>query len=256
MTESAAAAGSEDDWDDHWTRFADSASTNPAQQYRRRLILDRIVARSGLRVLDIGSGQGDLAASLAEALPGVEIAGIELSEVGVRLASEKVPQGRFRQVDLLEATAPPEELAAWADAAVCAEVLEHLDDPITFLRHASAFLRPGATLVVTVPAGPRSAYDKHIGHRRHYDVHALRSLLEDGGYVVREIRAAGFPFFNVYKSLVVLRGQKLVQDAEFGAGEESAVVRLASAAFRFLFRFNSQRTRWGWQLVAVASRPD
>src|SRR4051794_16998345 len=94
-------SSSVDDWDDHWSRFADSASTNPAQLYRRRLILDRIPPGREFRALDIGSGQGDLAAELRAARPDVEIAGIELSDVGVRLAAEKVPEGKFRRVDLL-----------------------------------------------------------------------------------------------------------------------------------------------------------
>jgi hypothetical protein len=112
-------------------------------------------------------------------------------------------------------------------------------------------------LVVTVPAGPRSAYDKHIGHRRHYTRHDLRALLSSAGFTVEEVRAAGFPFFNLYKSLVILRGSRLIVDAEAGEGRESLVMRLASAVFRGLFLANTSRTPWGWQLVAVArAEPD
>lgn len=257
MADEAPPAGvGTDDWDDHWSRFADSASSNPAQLYRRRLILDRIPAGVERRVLDIGSGQGDLAADLHAARPEVDIAGIELSDVGVKLAAAKVPTGTFRQVDLLADAPVPEGLEAWADIAVCAEVLEHLDDPARFLANAKRFLRPGCRLIVTVPAGPRSAYDRHIGHRRHYRRSDLTSLLTDAGFRVEEVRAAGFPFFNVYKTLVVLRGDRLVKDAEFDGAEEPLAVRLASAAFRGLFRLNTTRTPFGWQLVAVAVLPD
>ena len=40
---------------------------------------------------------------------------------------------------------------------------------------------PPAPLVVTVPGGPMSAFDHHIGHRRHYDIPDLTALLEGRG---------------------------------------------------------------------------
>jgi SAM-dependent methyltransferase len=220
------------------------------------LIVSRLPAERGLRVLDIGSGQGDLAADLVAARPDLDVAGVELSAVGVRLAAEKVPSGRFRQVDLLHDAELPDELRGWARVAICAEVLEHLDDPARFLQRARELMAPGCRVIITVPAGPRSAYDRHIGHRRHYDVADLTALLRAAGLRVEHVRAAGFPFFNVYKGLVILRGERLIQDADFGDRGESLPVRAVSAAFRVLFRLNASKTPWGWQLVALATAPD
>ena len=47
-----------DDWDAHWTDYAESAAKNPSQEYRRRLILSLIDKKRDagpLRILDIGS---------------------------------------------------------------------------------------------------------------------------------------------------------------------------------------------------------
>lgn len=250
----ARSRGVEDDWNAHWDRFGDSATRNPAQLYRRRLILQRVPAL-GQRLLDIGSGQGDLAADVHRARPDIEVAGIELSDVGVESSRAKVPAGRFHQIDLLAGGDPVEGLAAWADVAVCSEVLEHLDDPLLFLENATPYLAAGCRLVVTVPGGPRSAYDRHIGHRRHFTCRALAQLLEGAGFRVEEVRAAGFPFFNLYKLMVVLRGRRVIQDAEKPAGDEPGVVRLVSQVFNLLFRLNLQTTSWGWQVVAVATAP-
>ena len=53
------------------------------------------------RVLDIGSGQGDLLAAMRPHWPTAELAGIELSAEGVRRSQVKVPDARFVQLDLM-----------------------------------------------------------------------------------------------------------------------------------------------------------
>ncbi len=95
--------------------------------------------------------------------------------------SAKVPDARFVQLDLTtEATRRTGDCADWADLAVCSEVLEHVDDPARLLRSAMQYVAPGGTVVVTVPGGPRTAFDRHIGHRRHYTTDALRAVLDAG----------------------------------------------------------------------------
>ncbi len=132
---------------------------------------------------------------------------------------EKVPGANVVQIDLLEASAHTRIEGIGADVAVCCEVLEHLDDPATFLKAARSALAPGATLFVTVPGGPRSAFDRLIGHRRHYSPGELRVLLEAGGFTVSSAYGAGFPFFNLYRLVVIARGDKLASDV--GAGGTS-----------------------------------
>jgi hypothetical protein len=102
--------------------------------------------------------------------------------------------GRFRPQKLLQPVSAECPYLGWADYAVCSEVLEHLDDPALFLRNSAALMSPGCTLIVTVPGGPMSAFDRHIGHRKHYLVSELRGLLERSGFSVKTAMAAGFPF--------------------------------------------------------------
>src|ERR1017187_8051755 len=134
-----------------------------------------------------------------------------------------------------------------ATHALCSDVLEHLDDPGVLLRHAAAYMAPGCQLVVTVPGGWRSAFYSHIGHRRHYTPAQLRGLLESAGFAVERAYAAGFPFFNLYRMLVTLRGQELVAEAARGP---TLLMRAAGAIFEALFRLNLMHP-WGWQTLAV-----
>ena len=135
-------------------------------------------------------------------------------------------------------------------------MLEHLDDPAGFLSEARAYLRPGAALLVTVPGGPMSAFDRYIGHRRHFTRESIRAVLEQAGFVVNGVRMAGFPFFNLYRLAVIARGKKLARDVEAGhKGAASIFADFVMAVFRLLFRLNYADSTLGWQVVAIARKP-
>jgi 2-polyprenyl-3-methyl-5-hydroxy-6-metoxy-1,4-benzoquinol methylase len=251
-----AARVARDDWEGHWRDYTEAAEHNPAQRYRRQVVcklLERYGCSGEACILDIGSGQGDLAADLRREFPRSEIAGLELSDTGVQVASDKVPGARFFQRDLLEAAGDLGPLRGWAQYAICSEVLEHLDDPGLLLANASQYLAPGCILVVTVPGGPKSEFDLHIGHRRHYAAAVLRSLLEASGFGVELATTAGFPFFNLYRLVVIMRGRRLIADVDCrSSGWASWVARAVMALFRPLFALNVTGTGLGWQTVAVA----
>jgi SAM-dependent methyltransferase len=247
----------EDDWEQHWREYSDSAEINPAQRYRSRLALELLRVGDGeARVVDIGSGQGDFAAELKRRHPRCEVLGLEYSQSGIDVASAKVPTATFLRRDLTIDAEPPPEYRAWGTHAMCIEVLEHVDSPRSLLANAAAYLGSGCRLVVTVPGGPMSAYDKHIGHRRHYTPTELRRLLTEAGFEVEVATTAGFPFHNLYRLVVILRGRKLADDVAAGSsGYTSTLARVVMRVFDVLFRTSLQSSRWGWQMVAVARVP-
>jgi SAM-dependent methyltransferase len=248
-----------DDWEAHWTSYADSNGVNPAQAYRRMLILRALALGSAsqpVRLLELGSGQGDFAHDVLATYPGIELCGLDLAAAGVEIARRKVPEGAFFQQDLTRPVAIPDRYQGWATHAVCSEVLEHLDDPVAVLRNVRALLAPGCKLVITVPSGPMSAFDKHIGHRGHFTAERLEQTLSAAGFEVPDLRGAGFPFFNLYRLVVVARGEALIRDAAGGEGKPLPLAaRGMIRLFSWLFRMNSQVGRRGWQLVAVAVEP-
>jgi trans-aconitate methyltransferase len=248
-----------DDWEEHWSEFTAAAESNPAQRYRRKVLLRLLHVHgcgTGARILDIGSGQGDLAADLCSEFTRADVLGIELSATGVEVAKKKVPCARFLQRDLLGSSELPQEFLRWAQFATCSEVLEHLDEPRQLLSNATEYLAPGCVLIVTVPGGPRSAFDTHIGHRQHFTDASITRLLEDCGF--QDVRAmrAGFPFFNLYRLVVILRGKKLVVDAAASSrGSMSIVARTVMRVFGILFKVNLSDSPWGWQMVAIGRWP-
>ena len=99
-----------------------------------KLLLNQIrsVGSEVALLLDIGSGQGDFLAMVAQSGGVRRCVGFELSEVGVGISRAKVPTATFHQVDLF---APPAEVSCLenqADVVVCSEVIEHVDDRSAF----------------------------------------------------------------------------------------------------------------------------
>lgn len=256
MTASTMPSAGADDWDRHWDDFSAANERNPAQLYRHRLGLRLLdCSGPGVRLLDVGSGQGAFLATAARRCPQAELAGLELSAQGVREARAKVPSARVEQRDLLADGVDPGVLAGWATHAFCSEVLEHVDDPVRLLCTARDHMAPGCRLVVTVPGGRMSAFDRHIGHRRHFSPVDLARVLGDAGFEVPMATGAGFPFFNLYRALVIARGDRLVGDvgASGAGGSPTRAARIAMYGFRPLFRLNLARSPWGAQTVAVAA---
>lgn len=250
-----------DDWDSHWGAFGEALAGSPANGFRIRLALSLLTRPlAGSVVLDIGSGQGEFAVYLKRLYPDLTIWGAEYSARGVELGRVTAKASgldvKFRQADLLqpvtlEAGQPP------AQYAVCSEVLEHVEDPVRLLRNSMSLLAPGCRVVITVPGGPRSAFDKHIGHHRHFTAAALRGVLTDAGYRVERVVRAGFPVFNLYKLAIIARGERFITDvADLVPGRKPSMAELATTrVLDTAFKYTIPNFPLGWQLAAAAYVP-
>lgn len=250
-------AQDEDDWESHWATFGDAARGNPANVFRTNIIARLLGRLDGSdRLIDVGCGEGDLLVDMHERFPTTQLLGVDISQEGISRAQKLVPSAEFFQVDLLDPGPELQRFDRFATHGVCSEVLEHLDDPVTFLRNAKSLFVPGSPMVVTVPAGPRSKFDRFIGHRQHFTPQRLRSILEEAGFEVSTIRSAGFPFFTLYRLTVIARGDRLLNDVQVKENKElTPVVRLALALFGLMFKFNLPSFPFGWQLVALVHIP-
>jgi SAM-dependent methyltransferase len=247
-----------DDWDRHWLAHSVAATYNPAQAFRRELVAHWLNEQSpgaDSHLLDIGSGQGDLIASLVRLFSGIEIAGVEISSTGIEQSRAKAPTARFFQRDLQMTPASDDVLIGWASLAVCSEVLEHVDEPETVLANAARYLQPGSRVFITVPGGPISAFDRYIGHRRHFDEASLRQMITAAGLIPERVSGVGFPFFNLYRMAVIFREKTLIKDVYEETGPDLGWgVRAAMRAFSFVLKRKLNSSSNGWQMVAVARK--
>jgi SAM-dependent methyltransferase len=171
--------------------------------------------------------------------------------------------GLAARVDVLQADV--ERLPAQAesfDAAVCGDVLEHLEDDDAAVGAIASALKPGGVLALTVPAGANRLdwLDEWAGHYRRYEAASLRALLTRNGLSVERLQRWGFPVMELYERLVQRPG--LARSGAPGASN-GALARLARSApstalFGTLFRCDrlfEGRCQRGTAFLAVARKP-
>ena len=106
----------------------------------------------GQRVLDLGSGVGDVAMLVARMVgPSGEVVAIERDRNSIAKASARVSEAGFHNVSFNESNVNeiPHEKAF--DAAVGRFILMYLPDPVATLRSISQVVRPGGVIVFQEP---------------------------------------------------------------------------------------------------------
>jgi SAM-dependent methyltransferase len=107
----------------------------------------------GQRILDLGSGVGDVAMLAATLVgPSGEVVGVERDMNSIARARARVAQACLRNVTFIESDV--NEIAADQpfDAAVGRFILEFLPDPLAALRSISRLVRPGGVLAFHEPS--------------------------------------------------------------------------------------------------------
>jgi len=111
-------------------------------------LLDAVGAGPGVRLLDVATGPGHLAARAAER--GASVVGVDVSPAMVEIAQRLYPAVEFRSGDAEALPFPP----ASFDAVVMNYGLLHLSRPELAIAEAFRLLRPGGRIGFTVWAPP------------------------------------------------------------------------------------------------------
>lgn len=159
-----------------------------AEAYNR-WIIERLGETFGPRVLEVGSGIGNLTRLLLESggierLTATDLCPNALAELESRLDCDPLDTCVWNSNEPL-----PEHLSGQFDTVICSNVLEHVEKHAEALGSMAQALAPGGLLHLLVPAGPAifSKMDHELGHFRRYRSKGLRSLLTDSGFRVQRL---------------------------------------------------------------------
>lgn len=146
-------------------------------------------ARAARQILDIGCGTG---ATLDHLKRYGEAQGVDLSEMALEFCRRRGHQ----RVILGSATELPFAAGAF-DLITVLDVIEHLDDDVLGLSEIRRVLKPGAPVVIFVPAfqtlwGPN---DDQSHHKRRYRLGQLRDRVKAAGLRVERISYANMAMF-------------------------------------------------------------
>ncbi|TWI65278.1 3-demethylubiquinone-9 3-methyltransferase [Pseudoduganella lurida] len=146
-------------WWDPTSEFRPLHDINP-------LRLEWINARAplaGRKVIDIGCGGGILSESMAR--KGGDVTGIDLSQRALKVADlHSLESGVQVRYKLIAAEDMAAEEAGQYDVVTCMEMLEHVPDPASIVRAATALVKPGGHVFFsTLNRNPKSYLFAVIG---------------------------------------------------------------------------------------------
>ncbi len=196
---------------------------------------------AGSDVLDVGCGEGHVAAALVER--GCRVWGIEIdpeAAVAARISCEAVVVGDVMGVSHESLGSRP------FDVILLLDVLEHLVDPLVALRHVTAWLAPGGRVIVSIPNVAHAAVRLALlqgrfeysetglldeTHLRFFDRRSLGALIHDAGLAVFD----------------ELRVRRRVDETEIEVDLDALPVELRSIA-------TAERDAETYQFLVIAGR--
>jgi SAM-dependent methyltransferase len=230
--------------DDYWRKMA-------APRARVAELATLLAELAPSKVVDLGSGGGELLAEVHGRCPGVALSGIDIATAQVESNRRRQPAIDWHVADLDAPDAVPPALRGAFDVVIASELIEHLDHPERLLRNARDLARPAeGHLLLSTQSGPLRETERRVGHRRHWSRVEIRTALLEAGWTPLRVWNCGFPFHDLskwYANRDPDGAMARFADRPYGLQED-----LICYALRTAFRLNSRR--FGAQLFAVARR--
>lgn len=222
---------------------------------RRRLFTSEITReglKPGARILDVGTSTGTNLRMLRD-IGFSEVEGLDFSIEAIRYCAEK-GLGTVRQGDIC---AMPFEDSVF-DLVLATDIIEHVEDDDRAVSEIARVLKPGGTVLVTVPAFQSlwGLQDRVAQHKRRYLRKELLTRLTEAGLSVKRCYYFNYVLFApiwTARRLIDLFGVKMNSEAELNS---PLVNRILDGIFTFDVKTaHLIRPPFGVSLLALAGKP-
>jgi len=146
-----------------WNAAAYAANSVVQQSWARELIA-QLPLRGDERILDVGCGDGKVTAELARAVPRGSVTGVDASPQMIEFAETTFPPAKNSNLTFRIADARKIKFDRPFDLIFSNAALHWVDDHQTFLKRASACLRPAGRLVISC-GGKGNAHEVFLALR-------------------------------------------------------------------------------------------
>ena len=213
---------------------------------------------AGYRVLEVGCGSGNTLRVLEAVCRRGFVVGLDSEREGLATARQRVSCG----VIAADLRALPFDPSIAFDVVAMFDVLEHIPDDGAALAATRSRMRPGATLLITVPAAPElwGPFDEAAHHCRRYTIGTLSAVLQSCGFDVRYLSpfmASLYPLAWLKRRL--LRSRRLGTASTDAVLDDLRVVPVVNACLAWLLAAEAgpiaarRRLPFGTSLLAIAT---
>ncbi len=183
-----------DYYEELWERLPDELEP---PDFAVRAGFAKAEVQPGDRVLDLGCGDGDLTAVLAQA--GARALGVDVAEAALARARRRHPSLSFERAPI---DGPLPLADGTFDVVWASEVIEHVADTARWLSEVRRVLVPRGRLLLTTPnhgrlrlaLGGIERYSEPLGDHLHlYSARSLRELLEEFDFAQVDVKTLAGP---------------------------------------------------------------
>ncbi len=165
-------------------------------------------------VLDIGSGLGDIAQQFKE--PCIdEVIFSDYDPLMLKALRERnfsLKKYSVLPLDITDTDLLKRHSSGIADTITCVNVLEHIEQDITALKHMKHFLKKGGRVVIFVPALQNiyGTLDRLVDHHRRYTKKTLGTVVQKAGFIVKDSY-----YMNMFGILTWFLAGRILKQKEF-----------------------------------------
>ena len=185
-------------------------------------------------VLEAGCGTGETLELVSKYY---DVKGIDLSEGAISICEKKgVNAQRANIVNVKERF----------NSIISIDVVEHIEDDLTAVKHFHKILNKEGRLFILVPSGRMMKDDTGYGHYRRYSKDAIISLLEECNFKIEFVEMFGFPV--LYYARVLMNYLYKLKNRDEGALEDGL---LDENTLRSSYEHPYDNTIFGWMLETL-----